>query len=572
MSGAPSQSLLGVAMRDLGRLRRVAAIVARHGFGGLLARTPIGKRLSREATISFQTDGESQDPAAIRFTRLLADLGPTYIKFGQILSMRRDLLSADYIEALETLQDRAPVLPFEDVRSVVETGLGSPLGTLFLEFDETPHATASVAQTHLARTQEGERVVVKVQRPGIEETMRSDLDLLYLGAQILESSIDEMKLVGATEVIAEFERALLAELDFGAELSNLVRAGKSLDKERRVTVPQPFSELSCRTVLTMQFFEGCSIRELEPRSERARHVTREILHVACKQVFLDGFFHGDPHSGNVLVNDRDELCLIDFGQVGTLTELQREEIVTLIVATIAGDHATIARVLLRMGTPTARVNLGELRAEIERIRGHYFRVSSVDDYDAGGFAEEFMRAAGRFRIKLAPQYTLLAKAAGTLEGIVRQLDPEADIVGITRPYVEQVIAARYSPSAMLKDLVGDASGLGSMVRHLPAQMDQILHDVETGNVQVRVVAPALDPVAGMLHQLGGRISLALFAFAMTLATATLLEPAVRGTVHWLVPTALGLMAAGAWTMLTWWQLIARGRPLKVGPWIRFLRR
>ncbi len=560
-----------MALRDLGRLRDVAVIVARHGFGELLMATPLGLRLFRGA-VPAEDVALRAAPAPVRLTRLLAALGPTYIKLGQILSMRRDLLPAEYVEALETLQDDAPLLPFEAVRAAVEGALGAPLAELFERFEEKPLGTASIAQTHRATTQGGEPVVVKVQRPGIDAVLRGDLDLLYLAAQVLEASIDEVQLMGLSQVVQEFEKGLLQELDFAIELGNLLQARQLLDPERSVTVPRPYPELSCRTVLTMQFFPGRPVRALEPRSALARRAVEEIVHAACKQVFVDGFFHGDPHAGNLLIDESGTLCMIDLGLVGHLSEAQRDEFVTLALAAIAGDDATLARVLLRMGTPTQRVQLADLRAEIEGIRRRYLAAASLAELDSAAFAEAFAEAAQRFRIKLAPEYSILAKAATTIEGIVRHLHPEADLVAISRPYVEQVVARRFSPAGLARDLLGEASGLASLVRGLPGQLDQILHDVETGNVQVRALTPELDDLPGLLHQLAGRLGLALFAAALTLCAALVLPEGPVPGGRLLLSVLCGLGAAGAWTVLFWWQVVGRGKPLRLRPFVRFFRR
>jgi ubiquinone biosynthesis protein len=570
MPTAQDSSLVGVALRDLARLREIAGKVASHGFGELLARTPLGLRVFGGAPPRGDAALAAASPA-VRLSRLLAALGPTFIKLGQILSMRRDLLPAEYVHALETLQDAAPLVDFATIRARVEEGLGAPLGELFAAFDDAPLATASIAQTHRATTLGGERVVVKVQRPGIEATMRGDLDLLYLAAQVLEASIDEMQILGATAVVREFEKGLLRELDFREELANLLTARELLDRERRLTVPRPYPELSSKTVLTMQLFEGRSLRTLVPGSELAVHAIEEVVHGACKQVFFDGFFHGDPHAGNLLIDDAGTVCLLDLGLVGRLSDEQRDDLVTLVLAAIANDSATIARALLKMGTPTQRVNLAELRAEIERIRSKYLVVSDLSQVDSGSFAQEFAEAAQRFRIKLAPEYSILTKAATSVEGLIRHLHPQVDLVKISRPYVQQIMARRFAPATLLQELASEASGLAGMARRLPGQLDQILHDVETGSFQVRAVTPALDELPGLAHQLGGKLSLALFAMALTLAAAVLLA---ADTQAWrsVVALACVLAAAGAWTSLFWWHMALRGRPLRLRPWIRLLRR
>ncbi len=565
-------SIVGVAIRDLGRLKRVATIVARHGFGELLMRTSLGRRVFEKGDVPEGDASLRKEPAAVRFTKLLAALGPTYIKLGQILSMRKDLFPPEWIEALEELQDNAPTLPFDAIRAQVERGLGGPLGELFAEFSEKPLATASIAQTHVARTHEGEAVVVKVQRPGIDQTMRSDLDLLYLGAQVLEASIDEMQLVGISGIVEEFERGLLKELNFQQELGNLLQFRQNLDPARNVTVPRPFPELSSRTVLTMEYFAGKPIRALVPESPEAKAAVEEILHSACKQVFIDGLFHGDPHSGNILVNGEGTLCMLDLGMVGRLTEAQRDDIVSLILAAITGDSGTIARVLLKMGTPTQRVSIQDLKAEIDRIRGQFLAVGSLENYDSAGFIEEFAAAAGRFRIKLATEYAIAIKALATIEGIVRFLHPRVDLVGIAQPYLKQMIARRLDPQNVLRELLGEAAGLGATIRTLPTQLDQVLHDFETGNIQVRAVTPELDAMPAMLHQVGSRIVLGVFASSMTLATAIVLPDDPSFRLRLALAVFCGVSATLSWTVLFWWHFIGRGRPVRVTPLLRFFRR
>ena len=567
---ADSSSLAATAMRDLARLRSVAYIVARHGFAPLLMKTPLGKRLlDWPITDDPALRGDS---APVRFAKLLAALGPTYIKFGQILSMRKDIFPAEWIEALETLQDDAPSLSFLAVREQVETGLGGRLEELFATFDEEPLATASIAQTHRACTWDGDRTVVKVQRPGIEAVVRSDLNLLQLAAQVLEASIDEMQLLGVVSIVGEFEHGLLQELDFHQELSNLLEIQRNLDASRMVTVPRPYPELSSRTVLTMQFFDGKPIRKLTPRSPEAQAVVDEILHAAFKQVFVDGVFHGDPHAGNLLYGSDGRVCMIDLGMVGRVSEAQRDDMVTLVVATIANDMTTVARVLLKMGTPTQRVNLNAFKADLLRIREQHLAVANLGEYDSSGFIAELARAAGRHRIRVASDMAILAKAAATLEDIIRTLHPEVDIIGIARPFLDDIVQRRLSPQRVVGDLLSEASGLGSILRGVPGQFEQLLHDLETGNLQVRAVTPELDAVPRHLHALGGRVSLAAFAASATIATAIAVPESTTSTPRLVVTIGMALAAAIGWGGLVAWHGFGRGKPIKVASLLRLFRR
>jgi len=553
-------SLLGIAARDIERLTQVTATLVRHGFGALVGR-------------GHESNGaDAASSQAVRFARLLADLGPTFIKLGQVLSIRRDLLPAEYITALEALQDNAPEVPFAAVREVIEAGLGQPLDALFATVEQRPLGTASIAQTHRATARDGTPLVIKVQRPGIERILRGDLDLLYLAARALETAIDEMQLAAVSEVIAEFEKGLLRELDFTSELENLESARALLDPARAIVVPRPHRELSCRTVLAMDLFAGASLRTLEPDSAAARHVVEELLHAAVKQVFVDGFFHGDPHPGNVLVGADGQVCLIDFGLAGRLDAAQREDLVTLILAVILGDDASIARVLLRMGSSTQRVSLAELRAEVARIRTSYLTAGTIEDVDSAGFAEAFASAANRFRIKLAPEYAILTKATATLEGIIRTWHPHIDLVAIAQPVVERMMAGRWSPLRMVSEAMTGATGMSSLLRAMPGQLEQLLQDVESGNLQVRAVSPALDELPLRIHQLASRLSLTGFAAALSICAALLVPPALSLNLRSVLCVLCILLAAGGWTALLWWHVLGRGRPLQVTALLKLLRR
>jgi ubiquinone biosynthesis protein len=411
-----------------------------------------------------------------------------------------------------------------------------------------------------------------VQRPKIEETMRGDLDLLFMLTKALEVSIEEMRLLAPSEIVTEFEMALLRELDFHEELGNLETARKLLDPERRVVVPKPFPELSSRQVLTMEYFSGRSLRRIAPQTPEAKHAVSEILHAACKQVLIDGFFHGDPHAGNILINDEGTLCMIDLGLVGQLRDDQRADLVTLIIAAVSRDASTIARVFLRMGTPMKRINLNEFKAEINRILNRYINVTRVEDFKSQELADEFVSAAQRFQIKLAPEYSVLTKASLTIEGLIRNLYPDINALEIAQPYIQRLMAERFSPGSMLKDSLSTVTGLSSMLKQLPMQLDQILHDAESGNLQIRALNPQLENLPQVLHHFASRMALAAFGLAMTLASALLI--AVRTTERSLdiLIGASVVMAAFSWFTLFGWHFVRIGQPYRARSLLQFFRR
>ena len=352
---ADSPSLAATAARDLARLRAVAFIVARHGFSPLLMKVSLGRRLLETPVTDDPALRGSSAP--VRFAKLLAALGPTYIKFGQILSMRKDiLLRTGSRRSRPCRMSAGPGVPA--VREQVETGLGGRIEELFTQPSNTNRSPPLPLRRPTARGPgTARRPSSRCSDPASRRWFARTSNLLHLVAQVLEASIDEMQLFGVVSIVEEFEQGLLQELDFHQELSNLLEFQRNLDPARKVTVPRPYPELSSRTVLTMQFFDGRPIRKLTPRSPEAKEVVTEILNSSFKQVFVDGVFHGDPHAGNLLYGSDGRVCMIDLGMVGRVSESQRDDMVTLVVATIANDMTTVARVLLKMGTATERVNL-----------------------------------------------------------------------------------------------------------------------------------------------------------------------------------------------------------------------
>jgi len=322
----------------------------------------------------------------------------------------------------------------------------------------------------------------------------------------------------------------------------------------------------------MQYFAGASIRKLVPKSPEAQAVVNEIVHSAFKQVLVDGVFHGDPHAGNLLYADDGRVCMIDLGMVGRLTPEQRDDIVTLAIATIANDGTTIARVLLKMGTPTQRVNLSEVKADIERIRSQHLVVANFGEYDSAGFIEEFSKAAGKHRIKLARDMAILGKSAATLEDIIRTLHPEVDLIGIARPFLDEIVRKRLAPQRILGEFMSETTGLGSMLRTVPGQVDQLLHDFETGNLMVRAMTPELDELPRRLHALGGRLTLAAFASATTIATAIAVPESTESLPRLLTASVLGFSALASWTSLLAWHWFGRGKPLRLAPLVKLFRR
>src|SRR3954468_3984420 len=438
------------AVQDLKRLREISAVVARHGFADLWDRAKIWDVLGRREDAVRPSPEELRATTARRFRETLAELGPTFIKLGQILSSRPDILPKDFIAELSHLQDRAAPMPVELVFQLIEKGLGKPVGEVFASIDPEPLASASIAQVHRARLHAGDEVVVKVQRPDIEAQIKSDTDLLSYLAAFLEGVIEETGIYTPTGIVTEFRNAMLLELDFENEARNIEEFAKNHAARAYVVIPKLHRELSCRTVITLEEIKGRKLKDVltETGDPAARKLlARHILDASFHQLFTDGLFHGDPHPGNLIVLEGERIGLLDFGLVGRLTKGMQESIILLVLAISLKDPDTVARLLYKGGVPDERINLHQFRLDIHDLLERYLGLK-LSEVDSGVLMKELVDLAMKYKIKIPKEYAVLSKASATTEGIIRQLDPELDINEVALPYAKKLLYERYNPSSM----------------------------------------------------------------------------------------------------------------------------
>ncbi|MFZ5446799.1 MAG: AarF/UbiB family protein [Myxococcota bacterium] len=482
------------AFKDLNRVRQITVIAGRYGFADLLERT--GLRKPDEKKEADAAEGTT----ARRFRLMLAELGPTFVKLGQVLSTRADLLPSDFIEELATLQDQVPAVPFEQVRAQIKAAFGKELEELFAEFSPEPLAAASMAQAHKATTRGGERVIVKVQRPGISEQLRADLSVLHYIARALEAVIEEVGVYTPTGIIEEFEKAVQEELDFLNEAGNIRAFYRNYEGVTHTRIPRVYDELTARTVLTMEFIDAPKLSHANLDEEGKRTIAKTILQGAFKQLFEDGLFHGDPHPGNLLILDGPVLGLIDFGLVGRVTRQMQDTLVQLVLAIGLKDSETTARILYRLGTPDARTNLMAFRKDIDAILGTYLP-TALKDIDTRHLLADILNLAVKYRIRIPKEFAILSRAAIAVEGILRSLYPEMPINEIFLPYAKQLLGDRYDTSQLQGSLMKTLLRLQSASDELPLQLQQILLDLESGKFTVTVKADQMAELNNNLRAL-----------------------------------------------------------------------
>jgi ubiquinone biosynthesis protein len=485
-------------LHDLNRLRQIATIAARHGFADLLDRAGVFRLIGRREPVEQAPDTRAASVAR-RFRRMLEDLGPTFVKLGQVLSTRADLLPGEFVTELRMLQDSVTPIPLEAVRAGIQAGLGRSPEEAFASIDPQPLAAASIAQVHRATTRAGEPVVVKVQRPDIQAQVGSDLQVLKSLARLLEAVVEETGIYSPVGIAEEFDRAIREELDFVHEAEN-VRAFQETHRNRPgIRIPKVHDELSSGTVLTLEYFGGVRLLEADLDPERRAALAKTVLDTAFRQLFEDGLFHADPHPGNFLLLPDGTIGLIDFGLVGRLSRQMREQLVILIVAVALKDSESVARLLYRIGAPDARANIAAFRSDIDGVLARNLP-RTLGEVNARHLLGDLLDLAVKYRVRVPREYALLSRASVSMEGILRQLSPDLDILGVALPYAKELLKGRY-------DLGGDLQGglLRALLRFqglaadLPTQLSQILLDLETGRFAVNVRSAALDKVNASLR-------------------------------------------------------------------------
>ncbi len=548
-----------ISVHDLPRVRDIARVFARYGFDAF------ARALGIEA--------RAVDPVLPRGRRVrmaLAELGPTFIKLGQAMSVRPDILPEDVLAELATLQDNATRVAYEDVRAVVEEELGGTLEERFMRFDEVPVASASIAQVHFAVLPDGRDVAVKVQRPGIEKILRSDLHILYALARLVEGRTDTG---GWTPVaiVQEFDRALSGELDFLQEAIASARFQRNHANVDGIRAPEVHAELSTRRVLVMERIRGRKLAELEAGSELGVRVMRTFIESWYLQLFEHGFFHGDPHPGNLMVLEDGTLVFLDFGMTGVLTGEMQDVLTTVFTGLAFKDADGVALAIYRAGATSERVDLRAFRGEIERMMAKY-EGASLSRLSERGSLTEFIEVASRYRILLPREYAVLARATSIVDGIGKRLLANADIVEEVRPWAQRLVTRRFGPERVSADALRAMQHAHVAFRDLPTQASQLLVDLERG----RIAVTARDPDAEALRLAVSRAASALtwgVVFAATLMCATALLVAWALTAHQVqVLHRASWMAGGgvAMTVLLWTVSRVRQRSSRSTSWRRML--
>ncbi|ADL56118.1 ABC1 kinase family protein [Gallionella capsiferriformans] len=559
-----------VAVRDLSRLHDIAAVLIRHGFGDLVARMGLNHALERAGQVLHHrpTPEYAHLPAPMRVRQALEELGPTFVKLGQVLATRVDLFEPEWITEFGKLQDNAPPVPYAEISQQLQEDLGAAPESLFAAFDPAPLAAASIAQVHRARLEDGSEVIVKVRRPGIRPVIEADLRWMMRLAELAESESPELRSFRPKEVVRQFSLSLRRELDFAIECRNAEHialnfanySGQSdvIPDAPIIVIPRVYWQWTGERVCVQEYIDGIPGRRLDAvdqagldRKTLARRGARAVL----KMIVEDGFFHADPHPGNVFYLPDNRIAFIDFGMVGRLTEERREQLIRLLLGLVQHEPKRVLDVLLDWTGDGAQDETG-LTLEIETFLDQYHGVA-LKQLRIGAMLSDMVAILRQHQLMLPSDMAILVKAFISLEGMGRELDPDFDIAGEAMPMLEHALRARYAPATLAKRGWRAIMEALTLISGLPHDLSRLLRAARRGRLEIHIEIAHLKHVGNQLDGAVNRLSVGLIVAALIIGSSIVMTVPDTLKIFGLPFFGLaGIICAsigGLWLLLSIWR-------------------
>jgi len=533
--------------RSLGRSRQIATVLINYGFGDVIDRLGLG-RYVRWGTRLFRRRKEPQ-PGLTTYRRIrlaLQDLGPTYIKFGQVISTRPDIMPAELIEELSLLQESVPPFPSETAVELVEKELGRPVSELFTSFDRQSIAAGSLAQVHRAVHHDGRALAVKIRRPDAIRSVERDLILMQDLAVLVERHIPESRAFDPIGLVNHFARTIRREMNFRREGRTQQEFSRLFQGDATLYVPHVFDELTSEGVLTMEFVEGCRADDhcaVSRIAAPAAQIAANGANIFMKMAFELGMFHGDPHPGNIRIRYDGTVALLDYGMVGYLEPSKRDQLVDLFMAVVRNDAARVVDVIQALAHPTEAVDRVTLRADVSDFVSSYYGIP-LEQLHVGRMLSDFIALVSRHHLRCPPDLMLLVRAMVTLEGVGRVLQPEFNLAEELAPFVERLVRRRYDPRRMAERVWNDVAGVAGAIHSLPGHLTRALERVADDNLRVQLDHRGLDRLIVEFDRSSNRIVIGVVTSAILLSTAIVLR---SGGSLWInVPAFLLSGFLGIW--------------------------
>ena len=526
--------------RTLSRFDEIIKILRKYDFDKVLGQT------TRNKISPFRNEADNKEllkeDFPIRLRLMLQELGTTFIKFGQLLASRPDLVGEKISEELSQLHDDNPPVSYEEIKELIEDQLGGSLNEFFVEFSEKSLATASIAQVHVAKLHSGEKVAVKVQKPNIEDIVETDLSIMKFIANESDRFDTGFKHLNLPAVIHEFDRSIHKEMDFDNELMNIRHLNDNFKYNDKIIVPVIYPDYSTEKVLTMEYVEGVKLSEViagdDPKYNKILIADR-IVRAYLKQIFLDGFFHADPHPGNIFITDDNAVCFIDFGMMGVLDDEFRQDLAELMINFSDHNIDGLINQLIRMDILNEKTDINILKSDLNDLFAKYY---GMELSRFNGIIEDLLFLMQKYEVRLPNEFVLMARGLSMVENIALRLDPNINVVEYLKPIATKLIAQRYNPKKMVNNAKNSFFAFEHVLRGLPSLISKTFYKIEEGEVTVNIEVKHISEIANQL-------SLAIIIAALLIGSSLVMlidvgprfyEMPVLGFVGFTISLALGV--------------------------------
>lgn len=514
---------------NIKRLREILVVLAEYEFGSVIEKIGLRNRLPFSERFYFagSVDEELDSSVSERLRLVLEDLGTTFIKLGQVISTRPDLVGDEVSQEFTKLQDNTPPFEYEIVKSRIEEELGAPIGEVFSSFDEKPLAAASVGQVHRALLKDGSAVAVKVQRPDLETLVKQDITIMRYLANLIDKRIPKWQYYNLPGIVDEFERSILKEINYGQEARNAKRFKTIFKGDKSIYVPEIYDEYCTSHVLTMEFIEGVKVRDIMENPElgekfKRKTIARRGAESYFKQVLIHGFFHADPHPGNIYVLKNNVVCFLDFGMMGHIDDEFREELAELFIFIINYDIKGIISQLIYMGIVSENADLKSLKYDIMDLMDRYY---DADLKELGKIIKDLgtSKIMEKYQIKLPRDFVLLGRVITMVEDMGQKLDPEFNGVEISKPLAKKLVMRKLSPLRILDFIGGNFFEFEHLMKILPRSISKTMMKLEEGKINIEMEHKNLDALSANIDRSSNRVSLSLIIAALIIGSSLIMQ-------------------------------------------------
>jgi len=507
-------------IRDVKRLEQIVIALVKYELGFIVEKLKLKKHLPVHKQFTH-SHFQERDTHPKKIVKLFEELGGTFVKLGQLLSVRPDLLPTAFCDAFRELQDNVPEFSGEEAVRIIELELKKPIRALFSHFEKKPIAAASIGQVHKATLKNGRKVVVKVQRPGIRKLIDTDIDILFHLAQLIAHHYHP-KLFDPVAIIREFERYTHDELDYNAEARNIERFHQNFQHDKITKIPSVHWSHTSERVLTMDFIHGYKISEVKDKLSKARKklVAKRVVNAVYKQVFVDGFFHADPHPGNIFVRENDYIAFLDFGIVGRFDEELKDKVVNLFVAMISADVDSMAKAMTDLGVIGQNINTEFLERDLTATLGQYYG-SSLEKVNLSTLFNQMLEVAKKNNMTMPTDLVLLGKSIVTVEGFAVELDPKFNLVKFSKPFVKKLARRKLKPDYLAKRVLKTTMSLKDFISRFPKQTNELLARIREGDKSIKAIDEDVRVLTVEIDRSSNRVAIGLMITAFIIASALL---------------------------------------------------